>query len=279
MPPRVPVAWFLVIAASFAGFLFASERIWGVHERPLLRRGLFADALYAPMHVALRILFRSSIGVGFTQLGSHVLPQEWTHVLAGRPLWIQTMVLLLVLDLFFYVMHRLKHRWQWWWRLHETHHSSVDLDFFASVRFHPLEKIVDRAIFLAPMMILGPSTEAILIWSSCDVFFGMFGHANLAWKLGPLKYLLVGPEMHRWHHVKDPAVRECNFSNNFALFDWFFGTAYVTAGEPSDFGVDDPNYPVENIAKQFVYAFRPPETHAPVHGQTALRPAEDSTNG
>jgi len=274
----VPVGWFLVIATSFAGFLFASERIWGVHKRPLLRRGLFADALYAPTHVALRILFRSSIGVAFTRLGSHVLPQEWTHLLAGRPLWIQTMVLLLVLDLFFYVMHRLKHRWQWWWRLHETHHSSVDLDFFASVRFHPLEKILDRAIFLAPMMILGPSTEAILIWSSCDVFFGMFGHANLAWKLGPLKYLLVGPEMHRWHHVKDATVRECNFSNNFAIFDWIFGTAYVSTGEPCDFGVDDHEYPVENIAKQFVYAFRPLETHSPTKGRTALRPAEGSPN-
>jgi sterol desaturase/sphingolipid hydroxylase (fatty acid hydroxylase superfamily) len=274
----VPVGWFLAIATSVAGFFFASERIWGVHKRPLLRRGFWADVLYAPMHVALRILFRSSIAVAFTQLGSYVLPREWTHVLADRPLWIQTVVLLFVLDLFFYVMHRLKHRWHWWWRLHETHHSSVDLDFFASVRFHPLEKILDRAIFLAPMMILGPSTEAILIWSSSDVFFGMFGHANLAWKLGPLKYLLVGPEMHRWHHVKDATVRECNFSNNFAIFDWIFGTAYVSTGEPSDFGVDDPAYPVGNIAKQFVYAFRPPETSSPAQGQTALRHAEDSTN-
>lgn len=274
----MPVGWFLVIATSVAGFLFASERIWGVHKRPILRRGLFADALYAPVHVALRILFRSSIAVAFGQAGSYVLPREWTNVLAGRPLWVQAVALLLVLDLFFYVMHRLKHRWAWWWRLHETHHSSVDLDFFASVRFHPLEKILDRMIFLTPMMILGPSTEAILIWSSCDVFFGMFGHANLGWKLGPLKYLFVGPEMHRWHHVKDPAVRDCNFSNNFAIFDWIFGTAYVAAAEPSDFGVDDPDYPVENIARQFVYAFRPLDTGPAVEGQPALRTAEESTN-
>lgn len=267
----MPVGWFLVFAVSVAGFLFASERRWGVHKRPLLRRGWFADVLYAPMHVALRILFRSSIAVAFAKLGAMVLPAEWTHVLSGRPLWLQALALLFVLDLFFYAMHRLKHRWQWWWRLHETHHSSVDLDFFASVRFHPLEKILDRAVFLLPMMVLGPSTEAILIWSSCDVFFGMFGHANLAWKLGPLKYVLVGPELHRWHHVKDPAVRECNFGNNFAIFDWIFGTAYVSDREPAGFGVDDPDYPVENIAKQFVYAFRQlDEQPAP------LQPAEDS---
>ena len=190
------------------------------------------------------------------------------NILRHKPVWLQALILLIVLDMFFYVMHRLKHKWRWWWRLHETHHSSTDLDWFSSVRFHPVEKILDRTIYLLPLLVLGPSEGAVIIWAAADGFFGMFGHSNVKWRLGPLKYIFVGPEMHRWHHVKDPKRRECNFSNNFSIFDWIFGTAYISPNEePSNFGVEDQNYPLDNIWKQFLYAFRP-------FSHTKITPAE-----
>ena len=37
----------------------------------------------------------------------------------------------MAIDFCFYWMHRAKHQWAWWWRLHETHHSSRDLDWFS----------------------------------------------------------------------------------------------------------------------------------------------------
>jgi sterol desaturase/sphingolipid hydroxylase (fatty acid hydroxylase superfamily) len=62
--------------------------------------------------------------------------------------------------------------------------------------------------------------------------------------------------MHRWHHALDPERNDCNFGNNFAIFDWIFGTAYVARDTPTTFGVPDPDYPTTNILKQWVYAFR-----------------------
>ena len=38
-----------------------------------------------------------------------------------------------------------------------------------------------------------------MIWSGVDVFFGILNHANVRIRLGPLIYVFVGPEMHRWH--------------------------------------------------------------------------------
>jgi sterol desaturase/sphingolipid hydroxylase (fatty acid hydroxylase superfamily) len=140
--------------------------------------------------------------------------------------------------------------------LHETHHSSVELDFLSSVRFHPFEKLLDRTIYLIPLLVLGVSDGAILIWASVDALFGMLIHANLRWRLGPLIYVFMGPELHRWHHARDAAGRRRNFGNNLSVFDWLCGTAFLSDAEPREFGVDDPAYPVSGLAAQFLYAFR-----------------------
>src|SRR5262249_7209555 len=87
-------------------------------------------------------------------------------------------------------------------------------------------------------------------------FFGMMSHSNLKWRIGPLIYIFVGPEMHRWHHVKDSNVRECNYGNNLSIFDWIFGTAYVSYELPGEYGVEETGYPQNNILLQFSYAFR-----------------------
>ena len=179
------------------------------------------------------------------------------NVLESRPLVFQVIGILLTLDFLFYVTHRLKHRWHWWWRLHETHHSSTQMDFLASARFHPIEKLLDRTIYICPLLFLGASDTAILIWAGFDVFFGMMNHSNVRWNIGPLIYVFVGPEMHRWHHVKDPAIHDCNYGNNFSIFDWIFGTAHVSYDLPGEYGVDETEFPQNSILKQFAYAFRP----------------------
>lgn len=247
----------LVIFAAIACLFVAAERLFPVRAQPLFRRGFFTDVVYVAIQYGLRVIINGTVAVALVEMGRRVLPPEAIGVLRGRPLWAQALVLLLVLDFFFYAMHRLKHRWGWWWRLHETHHSSIDLDWLSSARFHPLEKVLDRTIFLLPLTVLGASDEAVLIWAAVDAFFGMLIHSNVKWRIGPLIYVFVGPEMHRWHHAMDRDRRECNYGNNFSIFDWLFGTAYLTREEPARFGVDSPAYPEGNLVKQFFYAFRP----------------------
>jgi len=255
----------LLIFACIACLFFLMERIFQERKQPVFRRGFFTDMFYIPIHYLMRVIVNGTLAVAVLRFSQRVLPESMTGVTRNQPVWVQALFLLFTLDFFFYVMHRLKHRWHWWWRLHETHHSSVDMDFLASVRFHPLEKLLDRVIYLLPLTLIGPSEQAVLIWASVDVFFGMFIHSNTRLRLGPLIYFFVGPEMHRWHHAKDPAVRECNFGNNFSIFDWIFRTAYLSPQTPCEFGVDDRNYPVNNIFKQFFFAFRP------YTGQSAIK--------
>ena len=255
----------LKILAPIGLLFFLLELLIPARRQPVLRRGLFTDVLYVPLHYALRILLNVTIASALNSAGRRWLPRWAFEVLTDKPVWVQAVALIVVLDLFFYGMHRLKHRWSWWWRLHETHHSSPHLDWLASARFHPFEKLLDRIVFLLPLLVLGVSETAILIWSGVDVFFGIMNHANVRLRLGPLIYVFVGPEMHRWHHARDPRLAACNFGNNLSVFDWIFGTARLGEGEPEAFGVEEESYPYANLWKQCLFAFRrrPPAALAP----------------
>jgi len=247
----------LLIFSIIALVFLLAERLLPARPQRLFRSGLITDGFYAVTSILIRFLVNGTLAVGMSHIGQRYLPDYAVGVLLDQPLWIQAVAVIVILDFFFYVMHRLKHRWTWWWRLHETHHSSRELDWFSSVRFHPLEKLLDRGIYLFPLLFLGVSEESLMILAATDALIASFCHANLNWRIGPLIYVFNGPEMHHWHHACGADRRDCNFGNNLSVFDWLFGTAYLSSHEPREFGVDDRNYPEGNIIRQFFYAFRP----------------------
>lgn len=252
------LAAYAVLAVCF----FFAERGFPRVRQPILRRGIAADVLYVPIHIGLGIVARWTVGGTLTRLGTALLPADMTAVLAARPLALQLAALGVTLEASFYAIHRVKHHFDWWWRLHETHHSAVDLDWLTSARFHPLERVLDRALYLLPLAFLGVSDQALLIWAAADACCGMFAHSNLRVRLGPLIYLFNGPEMHLWHHSQRHAHR-CNFGNNLSILDWLLGTAYLPDRYPDRLGVHDPDYPTNDVVAQFRYAFRSNPLGAP----------------
>ena len=248
----------LLIYGSIAAAFFVTERLWPRRPQPIFRRGLIADAAYVVIHFGMRVAVSFTAAAVLTEAGRRLAP-EHVDLLTGRPIWLQVVIVLLVIDFLFYVLHVAKHRWTWLWRLHETHHSSEQLDFLASARFHPLEKLFDRLVYLLPLTVLGADHLALLLWSGIEVFFGMLNHSNVRIRLGrPLIYVFVGPEMHLWHHALDRERRDCNFGNNLSIYDWIFGTACVPDDRPDTFGIDDgAAFPHGNPWRQFLFAFRP----------------------
>ncbi len=74
----------------------------------------------------------------------------------------------------------------------------------------------------------------------------------------PLRYVLVSPNMHRWHHAADdPEAVDGNFAVVFAFWDVAFGTFYVPKDRlPESYGVwdEDGNDVVsEDFVEQFTY--------------------------
>ena len=147
--------------------------------------------------------------------------------LLALPVWLETLVSLLALDLLIYGQHRFFHRTPVLWRIHRMHHTDLDLDVSSGTRFHPLEIFLSLAIKLAAVVLLGASPLSVLLFEILLNTTSMFSHANLRIPLAidqRLRLLLVTPDMHRVHHSIFPIETDCNFGFNLSCWDRLFGT-------------------------------------------------------
>lgn len=246
----------LLIFSVIASLAFLCERVWPERDLPIMRRGFIADGCYVVLNILIRVIFTNTLAISLTSLGREVFPPGAVNLVSDFPIWLQAVTIIVALDFVAYWIHRGKHHYDWWWRLHAIHHSSEDLDWFSSVRFHPVEKILDRVIYLLPLMVLGASEEAILALATVDALVASFAHANARLRFGPLNYVIVGPELHRIHHSAEPQDQGRNFGNNIAIFDWIFGTATLRDEPPARYGLGDDTFDHENILSHLIYPFR-----------------------
>lgn len=171
------------------------------------------------------------------------------------PVWLQVVLFLVTHDFYIYWFHRFQHRNKWFWRTHEAHHSTSDVDWLSGSRSHSLEILINQTIEFAPIILLA-SPEVAIVKGCIDAVWGMYIHSNVDIRSGKLQYIINGPEMHRWHHAVDDQAHNKNFSTKLAIWDWMFGTAYLPQQQkPSGFGLG-PDFPTSYL-KQHTYAFRP----------------------
>lgn len=162
---------------------------------------------------------------------------EWLRLLALIPM---LLVPLLVYDFFYYWFHRFQHTWPWFWEVHKLHHTDEALNVTTGGRHHWLEEGFRAFLILTPMAVLFKITPAeggfigIVIGN-----WGRFIHTNTRIPLGPVGYLIGGPQYHRIHHSIERRHWNRNFAAFFPLWDIVFGTAHMPAkGEWPKTGVE-----------------------------------------
>jgi sterol desaturase/sphingolipid hydroxylase (fatty acid hydroxylase superfamily) len=174
--------------------------------------------------------------------------------LGAQPLWLQAIEMLVFADFVDYWTHRWFHVTRFW-RFHAIHHSPEQMNWLASARMHPVNDFVTRICQVVPVILVGFSLKAMLLLVPFLVFFVVVLHSNLNWDYGPLRWVLVSPLYHRWHHTKDEEGLDKNFAGIFPLWDVLFGTAHFPQREPVSFGVNH-NPPPESFWGQLLYPFR-----------------------
>ena len=151
--------------------------------------------------------------VGFVLLATNLLVHKLFGWAAkdGIRAWVQDLpffvalfLIVLVADLVQYWTHRAYHEVPVLWRLHAVHHSVKSMDWLAGSRQHILELIITRTLVLAPIFVLGFSKEVIDAYIVIVGFQAVFNHANVSVRLGPLRYVIVTPNFHHWHHSRTP---------------------------------------------------------------------------
>ncbi|NVJ84841.1 MAG: sterol desaturase family protein [Algoriphagus sp.] len=169
---------------------------------------------------------------------------------------IQLFLALLITDLFQWTIHFLFHKIPILWRFHAIHHSIKDIDWLAGSRIHIVDLIVVRSFTFIPIYVLGFSNAVFLtylVWVSIQA---VLAHSNTRLNFGFLKYILVTPQYHHWHHSANPEYYDKNFAIHFPFIDMIFGT-YLDKGEewPIETGLGDTEVP-KGILKQTIHPFK-----------------------
>ncbi len=164
-------------------------------------------------------------------------PHDW-------PLVVQVVLMMLIADLLRYWLHRASHKVKWLWALHAVHHAPKELYSLNVGRFHPGDKALQFLFDALPFVLMGVSREVLASYFVFYAINGFFQHSNATVRLGPLNWIVAGPELHRWHHAKAYELANHNFGNNLIIWDTLFGTRYLPADDRvGELGIGNANYP------------------------------------
>ena len=237
--PYIGLDWFILdLLGSTLIFVFIEKLFALRREQPVFR---------AEWQTDFHHFIVNHMVVGFVLLATNLLVhklfgwaakdgiQGWVQ---GLPFPVALFGIILVADLVQYWTHRAYHEVPLLWRLHAVHHSVKSMDWLAGSRQHILELLLTRTLVLAPIYVLGFSKEVIDAYIVVVGFQAVFNHANVSVRLGPLRYLIVTPNFHHWHHSQDDEAIDKNYAAHFAFLDHLFGTAVQSDRKwPDQYGV------------------------------------------
>jgi len=183
-------------------------------------------------------------------------PNHW-------PLLCQLILAAVIAEFCAYWAHRWAHERDALWRLHATHHSAERLYWLNAGRDHPFGVFLLFAAEIVPLLLLGANESVFAMFALFTAVHGLFQHANVDVRLGPLNFVFSMAELHRWHHSRDVSEANHNYGSNLIVWDVVFGTRYLPDARrpPIDVGIDGiPGFPRDYLG-QLTVPFRWRELH------------------
>ena len=158
------------------------------------------------------------------------------------PIWLELLISIVVLDFIAqYGVHYLLHHVKWMWRLHIVHHSDKNVDATTGTRHHPLDFIIRESFALVAVVIMGMPIAFYVFYRILSVLFTYFTHANISlpiWLDKGLSYLIVTPNMHKFHHHFQLPWTDSNYGNMLSIWDRIFGTFVYENPNDIIYGLD-----------------------------------------
>ncbi|MBZ0233080.1 MAG: sterol desaturase family protein [Deltaproteobacteria bacterium] len=176
--------------------------------------------------------------------GIGIWPTAW-------PFWAEALLALAIVDLGLYAVHRASHGLGWLWRLHAIHHSSRRVYWVNGHRRHLVHELVEGTPGLLVLFVAGAPSAAYGAAIAIVTLHLLLQHANIDYRLGPLRRVFSVAELHRWHHQRRWQDVQGNYAAVFAIWDQLFGTALRWRGDaPPDVGMDDePDLPTTYVGQ------------------------------
>lgn len=159
----------------------------------------------------------------------------------------QVALTFLLIDILYYVQHRLEHRMGPLWAIHSVHHQSEICDASVSLRV-PMLASLAVGLFHLPLSFVGiePLTYVVayLLHTGVVVLF----HSRTPRWLDRAGWVFNSPYLHRLHHASNPELVDKNFGGVLVVWDRLFGTFQAKHEGPLVFGVDGAATPLNPLA-------------------------------
>lgn len=141
--------------------------------------------------------------------------------------WVTSLIaVILTIEVFSYVIHRLQHAIPALWAMHSLHHSAESLNLVVGARHYWFEGVATVAFlpFLDIIFRVPPN----LLFIAAIIYFlpDQCAHLNIRFSLGKFALWINNPQYHRIHHSLLPEHRNKNFCKLLPVIDVVFGTAW-----------------------------------------------------
>lgn len=193
------------------------------------------------------IVILSSLAAGF-------LFPNLTGFLSYLPVWIGVLIIFIPDEFLHYWYHRKGHEWNWLWKIHQTHHTSPDMNIGVSYRENWLWFVLMPNLWYSATMVYFGLGKAYIISTMIIGIIDVATHTNIKWDkflykskfLKPIAWILERlitlPSAHHAHHGTDKySAPMGNYSTVLILWDVIFKTAYFPRRYPKKYGIiNDP---------------------------------------
>jgi sterol desaturase/sphingolipid hydroxylase (fatty acid hydroxylase superfamily) len=259
----VGLDWFLLNLFVLALVFVPMERLFArIREQPVFRQGFRTDLVYfAVSHLLVQVSVLLTMAPA-TLLFRWARDSQLQAAVASQPVVLQFFEAMLVADLCGYFCHRAFHQLPFLWRFHQIHHSSRALDWLAGSRLHIADILITRAAGFAALYAVGFSEAATYAYLTFVSFHAVFIHANVRFAFGRLRWLIVTPQFHHWHHSAEHEAIDKNFAVHLPVIDRLMGTLHLPGSRwPERYGIAGDPVP-EGFAMQLVYPLRRRRAHS-----------------
>jgi sterol desaturase/sphingolipid hydroxylase (fatty acid hydroxylase superfamily) len=196
------------------------------------RRRWFANLALS----ALNILILSALPVGFFAVAVWARAEGLGALnVVAAPAVAAVVATLLVRAFLSFFTHYLFHKVPLLWRVHRVHHLDTEMDVSTTVRFHPLEFLINLAVGVPLLAAAGVVPWVVLGYEILDAAVTVFSHANIrvpGWLERPLHFIIVTPDLHRVHHSSYQPETDSNFGAVFPVWDLLLGTFRTHTNAP-----------------------------------------------
>lgn len=255
--PYIGLDWFILDLLGSTLIFAAIEKLFPLYKgQTLFRKEWQTDLVHFAVNHFIVGLALLTVNFAIHRLFGWLVNDTVRETV--QAIWFipQLLLCILVADLVQYWTHRAYHEIPYLWRFHAVHHSAKTMDWLAGSRLHIFELLVTRVGVLGALYVLGFEKHVMDAYIIVVGFQAVFNHANVHLPWGPIKYVIVTPDFHHWHHSSDDIAIDKNYAAHYAFLDHLFGTAIKgQKGFPQNYGVVG-DYMPDGYVKQVLFPFR-----------------------